>query len=61
MALIPTVTKLGLTRDQLATFLKDHQQIRAFEKLFSTVSDTDGRRLSIRNKNIDCCCTGDSK
>jgi len=41
MALIPTVTKLGLTRAQLATFLKDHQQIRAFEKLFSTVSDTD--------------------
>ena len=29
--------KLGLTRDQLATFLQDHEQIRQFEKLFSTV------------------------
>ncbi len=25
---------LGLTRDQLATFLKDHEQIKAFENLF---------------------------
>lgn len=30
-------TRLNLTRDQLATFLKDHEQIRQFEKLFSTV------------------------
>lgn len=52
MALIPTVTKLGLTRDQLATFLKDHQQIRAFEKLFSTVSDTDGSDSTIETKTL---------
>ena len=26
---------LGLTRDQLATFLKDHEQIKAFENLFA--------------------------
>ena len=29
--------KLNLTRDQLAAFLSDHQQIRQFEKLFATV------------------------
>jgi hypothetical protein len=29
--------KLNLTRDQLATFLTDQQQIRQFELLFSTV------------------------
>ena len=30
---------LGLTRDQLATFLKDHEQIKAFENLFAIVED----------------------
>ena len=29
---------LKLTRDQLATFLKDHEQIRQFENLFATVN-----------------------
>jgi hypothetical protein len=29
--------RLNLTRDQLATFLKDHQSIKQFELLFSTV------------------------
>jgi hypothetical protein len=29
--------KLGLTRDQLASFLKDPEQIKQFEKLFSAV------------------------
>ncbi len=28
-------SKLSLTRDQLATFLKDHEQIRQFERLFA--------------------------
>ena len=28
---------LGLTRNELANFLKDHQQIRQFEQLFATV------------------------
>lgn len=32
--------KLGLTRDQLATFLKDPEQIKQFEKLFGTVQQT---------------------
>jgi hypothetical protein len=32
--------KLGLTRDQLATFLKDPEQIKQFEKLFSAVDQT---------------------
>lgn len=35
------MAKLNLTRDQLATFLKDHEQIRQFEKLFSVVSDVE--------------------
>lgn len=29
--------RLNLTRDQLATFLKNHEQIKQFENLFSTV------------------------
>lgn len=31
--------RLNLSRDQLATFLKDHEQIKQFEQLFSTVDD----------------------
>ena len=34
-----TSRKLNLTRDQLASFLKDQQQIRQFELLFQTVDD----------------------
>ena len=37
MATAPTSRKLNLTRDQLAQFLTDQQQIRQFELLFSTV------------------------
>ena len=37
MATAPKSRKLNLTRDQLATFLTDQQQIRQFELLFSTV------------------------
>lgn len=37
MALPPTSRKLGLTRDQLAAFLDDHEQIKQFENLFSIV------------------------
>jgi len=29
--------KLNLTRDQLSTFLKDHEQIKQFERLFAAV------------------------
>ena len=45
--------KLNLTRDQLATFLKNHEQIKQFERLFaiadevSPSSDTTG--ISIQN------------
>ena len=39
MATAPVSRKLNLTRDQLATFLTDQQQIRQFELLF-TVVDT---------------------
>jgi hypothetical protein len=37
MSLAPVSRKLNLTRDQLAAFLTDQQQIRQFELLFSTV------------------------
>jgi len=37
MATAPISRRLNLTRDQLATFLTDQQQIRQFELLFSTV------------------------
>jgi hypothetical protein len=39
MATAPISRKLNLTRDQLATFLTDQQQIRQFELLFSTVDE----------------------
>jgi hypothetical protein len=37
MATAPISRRLNLTRDQLATFLTDQQQIRQFELLFATV------------------------
>jgi len=37
MATAPISRKLNLTRDQLAAFLTDQQQIRQFELVFSTV------------------------
>lgn len=37
MATAPISSRLNLTRDQLAAFLTDLQQIRQFEKLFATV------------------------
>lgn len=37
MATAPTSRRLNLTRDQLAAFLTDQQQIRQFELLFSVV------------------------
>jgi hypothetical protein len=33
--------RLNLTRDQLASFLQDHEQIKQFEQLFSTVDTLD--------------------
>ena len=33
------VRRLGLTRDQLAAFLKEHEQIRQFELLFTAVDE----------------------
>ncbi len=49
--------KLNLTRDQLATFLKNHEQIKQFEKLFQVAdevapsSDTTG--ISIQAGNAE--------
>jgi hypothetical protein len=48
-------TRLNLTRDQLASFLKDHEQIKQFERLFriadevSAVTDTQGIQLNAEN------------
>jgi len=39
MATAPVSRRLNLTRDQLATFLTDQQQIRQFELLFSAVDE----------------------
>jgi hypothetical protein len=38
MAVNPRIPPLGLTRDQLATFLKDHEQIKQFENLFAVAA-----------------------
>ena len=35
------VQKLTLTRDQLASFLQDHEQVKQFERLFATVNTLD--------------------
>jgi len=37
--------RLGLTRDQLASFLSDFEQIKQFERLFGTVDDIDNVQL----------------
>jgi hypothetical protein len=37
--------KLNLTRDQLATFLKNHEQIKQFERLFADVSQLEPTTL----------------
>jgi len=34
-----TSSRLNITRDQLAAFLQDHEQIRQFERLFASVND----------------------
>jgi len=39
MVINPRTPPLGLTRDQLATFLKDHEQIKQFENLFAIVEE----------------------
>lgn len=39
--------RLNLTRDQLATFLKDHEQIKQFELLFTTVDSTTPNSIQV--------------
>ena len=46
MATAPQSRRLNLTRDQLAAFLGDQQQIRQFELLFSTLD-------AIANQNVN--------
>ena len=41
--------RLNLTRDQLASFLKNHEQIRQFELLFTTVDTTTPDELQVAN------------
>jgi hypothetical protein len=46
--------KINLSRDQLATFLKNHEQIKQFERLFqiaNEVSSSDTTGISIQS---DC-------
>jgi hypothetical protein len=38
-------SKLNLTRDQLASFLQDHEQVRQFERLFSNVRELEPTTL----------------
>lgn len=49
--------KINLTRDQLATFLKNHEQIKQFEKLFQIVDEvspaTDTQGIGIQAGNAD--------
>lgn len=49
--------KLNLTRDQLATFLKNHEQIKQFERLFQIADDvapsSDTTGISIQAGNAD--------
>jgi hypothetical protein len=51
MATAPISRRLNLTRDQLATFLTDQQQIRQFELLFSTVDDIVGADFKFQADN----------
>jgi hypothetical protein len=39
------VQRLNLTRDQLASFLQDHEQVKQFERLFATVNTIDNFTL----------------
>lgn len=39
------ISRLNLTRDQLASFLKDHEQIRQFERLFADVNQLEPTTL----------------
>jgi Asp-tRNA(Asn)/Glu-tRNA(Gln) amidotransferase C subunit len=41
-----TTSRLKLTRDQLASFLQDHEQIRQFERLFSQVEELEPTTLA---------------
>jgi hypothetical protein len=43
------IRKLGLTRDQLASFLQDFEQIKQFEKLFGEVDDISNVQLEAVN------------
>lgn len=53
--------KLNLTRDQLATFLKNHEQIKQFERLFAIADDvspsSDTTGISIQAGNADAAAT----
>jgi hypothetical protein len=46
MATAPTSRRLNLTRDQLASFLTDQQQIRQFELLLTTIDALTGENVA---------------
>lgn len=59
------VQRLNLTRDQLASFLQDHEQIKQFENLFATVDTmanvtTDEISISAGNANASANEANDS-
>jgi hypothetical protein len=47
MATAPVSRRLNLTRDQLAAFLTDQQQIRQFELLFSTLDSISSQSIPV--------------
>jgi hypothetical protein len=47
MAIAPYSKRLNLTRDQFATFLKDHEAIKQFELLFTTVDSTTPNEIEV--------------
>ena len=53
--------KLNLTRDQLATFLKNHEQIKQFERLFQIADEvspsSDTTSISIQAGNAEAAAT----
>ena len=51
------VQRLNLTRDQLASFLQDHEQIKQFELLFSS---TNANVIAINDVNISAGNAGES-
>lgn len=55
------IKRLNLTRDQLAKFLTEHEQIRQFELLFSTVDEIQTTGLDAANIDAGAALAGVNK